>query len=661
MQHSSERPSACGLAAITRRDFLKFSALIALDSLLLGRALASARVEADLLAETPTPNADGEGSLTISPDEGLVVMHHYTLRVKFVVGPHGMKTGGRFRFIIPPGLPPNAWWSPPQVTAPQGPGFTTATWQSRAPARIKLEQLPRGLHILVADGELHENDVITLTYGDTRRGSPGARVQRTAAAGVLFHVASDADGDGQFRLLRSVPTLTIAPGVPAALYLVGPSQAQRGQPVSVRLAVLDAYRNVAVTFQGTVRVRSRGVKATAPTPLQFTSADRGVKTFDITAHDTGALTLEATGLAGLSGASNPIVVLDQAPSLTLLWGDLHGHTARSDGGGAPADYYRYARDVVGLDFAALTDHDDMLDEPEWTESKRVTNEFDAPGRFSTLIAYEWTHWVHGHRCVYFAGDDAPIFRRTAVDTSTPAGLWAALRASGAAVMTIAHHTRGLRGTFDGGHAEIDWRAFPPPPDLERLVETYSIHGHCENEALAGLDFEGRKGYVQDALRQGLRLGLMASGDDHSGHPGFGPGAQGEPAGLIGVYVRANTRAAIWEALQARRVIGSTGARIVLDFSANGQPMGAEITLDTGAPGPRLTAEAWGAGPLARFELLRDAAVIFAATLDGSAHAVLQTTDDRPTAAVHSYYVRVTQKDGHMAWAGPIWIARRVPS
>ena len=179
--------------------------------------------------------------------------------------------------------------------------------------------------------------------------------------------------------------------------------------------------------------------------------------------------------------------------------------------GVPAAYYRYARDVAGLDFAALTDHDDMLDDAEWAESKRVTNSFDEPGRFSTLLAYEWTHWVHGHRCVYFAGDDAPIFRRTTPPTDTPAGLWAALRRSGAAVMTIAHHTRGLRGAFNGGQAEIDWHAFPPPPDLERLVETYSIHGHCENEELAGPDFIGRKGFVQDALRQGLHLGLTDDG------------------------------------------------------------------------------------------------------------------------------------------------------
>lgn len=660
-----DQHTACGLAAITRRDFLKLGALVAVDSLLLGRTLSAARVLALPLdgPATPTPpppNFDGEGRVTIEPSRELVVMRHVTLRVTFVVGPHGIKTGGRFRFVIPPGLPAEAWWSTPQIDYPYNAGFTTLSWQSRAPAQVRLEQIARGVQILVAAGELRENDTLTLIYGDTRRGAPGARVQRTAAPGVMFHVASDVDGDGKFRLLKATPTLTTIPGAATDLIVTAPAQAQPGQPCVLRLAVLDFYRNAVADFQGAISLQNPSLPVDAPASVSLAAADGGVKQVSVTPRQAGLLTFTPRATPALQVASNPTLVTAAAPPYALLWGDIHGHTARSDGGGVPDDYYRYARDVVGLDFAALTDHDDMLDDPEWAESKRVTNRFNQPGRFTTLVAYEWTHWVHGHRCVYFKGDDAPIFRRTVASTATPAGLWAALRASGAAVMTIAHHTRGLRGTFNGGQAEIDWRAFPPPPDLERLVETYSIHGHCENEALAGPDFIGRKGYVQDALRQGLRLGLMASGDDHSGHPGFGPGAHGEPAGLLGVYARANTRAAIWEALQARRVIGTTGARIRLDFQANAHWMGEEFTLP--APTPlRFVAHAWGTAPVTRFELLRDAVTIHEAAVNGAQSAVLETTESEATPGAHFYYVRLTQADGHMAWAGPIWVTRPASS
>jgi len=58
---------------------------------------------------------------------------------------------------------------------------------------------------------------------------------------------------------------------------------------------------------------------------------------------------------GFAAESNPLVVLPQTPR--VLWGDLHGHSNLSDGSGSAEDYFRYARDIAGLDLAVLTDHD----------------------------------------------------------------------------------------------------------------------------------------------------------------------------------------------------------------------------------------------------------------------------------------------------------------
>ena len=66
-----------------------------------------------------------------------------------------------------------------------------------------------------------------------------------------------------------------------------------------------------------------------------------------------------------------------------------------------------------------------------------------------------------------------------------------------------------------------------------------------------------------------------------------------------------------------------------------------------------------AAALARFELLRDAVTIHEAAVEGALSAVLEAADDEPTGSAHSYYVRLTQIDGHMAWAGPIWVRRGI--
>ena len=41
----------------------------------------------------------------------------------------------------------------------------------------------------------------------------------------------------------------------------------------------------------------------------------------------------------------------------VFWGDMHGHTAHSDGKGSLDDYFTHARNVAKLDFVVVSDHD----------------------------------------------------------------------------------------------------------------------------------------------------------------------------------------------------------------------------------------------------------------------------------------------------------------
>jgi hypothetical protein len=38
----------------------------------------------------------------------------------------------------------------------------------------------------------------------------------------------------------------------------------------------------------------------------------------------------------------------------IYWGDMHGHTAHSDGKGSLDDYFTHARDVAKLDFDVVS-------------------------------------------------------------------------------------------------------------------------------------------------------------------------------------------------------------------------------------------------------------------------------------------------------------------
>lgn len=49
-----------------------------------------------------------------------------------------------------------------------------------------------------------------------------------------------------------------------------------------------------------------------------------------------------------------------AKGIHVYFGNLHSHTANSDGAGTPAEAYAYARDTAKLDFLAITDHNHIL-------------------------------------------------------------------------------------------------------------------------------------------------------------------------------------------------------------------------------------------------------------------------------------------------------------
>ncbi len=81
----------------------------------------------------------------------------------------------------------------------------------------------------------------------------------------------------------------------------------------------------------------------------------------------------------------------------------------------------------------------------WNVEMRAANANYQPGKFTTLIGYEWTstpgRGVHTHRNVIFAGDSAPT-PYTSVDSNRPEDLWKWMegqRGRGVKVLAIPHN------------------------------------------------------------------------------------------------------------------------------------------------------------------------------------------------------------------------------
>jgi hypothetical protein len=332
----------------------------------------------------------------------------------------------------------------------------------------------------------------------------------------------------------------------------------------------------------------------------------------------------------------------------ILFGDLHEHTAHSDGCGSPDDLYLAARDERGLDFAAVTDHDRFcrraIGPATWRFMRDVADAFDDPGRFTTFAAYEFTGARHpgpGHKCVYFGSRVPDRVPDKDVDT-----LFALLREYGG--IAVPHHV-GWTGT-DVAHHD---------PEIQPVWEVCSVHGcyechGCESAYPPRDDVVLPGHFVRDALDQGLRFGFIGSTDSHGllWHHGISPKRDPFRAGLAAVSGAERDRDSILAALRARRCYATTGARIVLRADFDGAAIGAE--LPAGSKG-QISVDVTGAAPLAEVVLVRPSGETRAGDVSGARCAARFDVAPAGERGAEFAYVRVVQADGETAWTSPWWI------
>ena len=129
-----------------------------------------------------------------------------------------------------------------------------------------------------------------------------------------------------------------------------------------------------------------------------------------------------------------------------------------------------------------------------------------------------------------------------------------------------------------------------------------------------------------------------------------PGYRAGIYGLTAVYAAENSREAVFDALLTRRCYAATD-RIYLDFQVNNQPMGSELHLRELRV---IKARAAGTFPFAQVELIKNNTVIHS-TAQGALETEFEYVDKTEICPNDYYYLRITQKDGSMAWSSPVWV------
>jgi hypothetical protein len=255
-------------------------------------------------------------------------------------------------------------------------------------------------------------------------------------------------------------------------------------------------------------------------------------------------------------------------------------------------------------------HPKMLQD-NWQAYVKVANKYNKPGKFTALIAYEWTSIPNGrnmHRNVFFRNDAGPKAPFSAFDSYHPEDLWTYLevqRNDGIDTFAIPHNgnvsdgwmfspNKFLGGPMDARYAQ---RQALNEPLFEMIQTKGSSDAHplmspndefanfelFQNMINVGQPSQIKYGYIRQGLVEGMiledklganpfKMGIVAGADSHSAysnneefgfhgshgatddtpqkrlHPGMSP--SGEPAAVVGTA----GATAVWAAENTRASI-----------------------------------------------------------------------------------------------------------
>ena len=250
---------------------------------------------------------------------------------------------------------------------------------------------------------------------------------------------------------------------------------------------------------------------------------------------------------GAVAASNLVRAIGPGEAKTF-WGDLHGQTRATVGTGTIEEYFAFGRDVALLDMMCHQANDFQVTEQEWQRLRREIDRFHADGRCVIFVGYEWSGMTPGggDRNVMYRGDVASLHRSSHAEVDDMADAATDCFPVTELFDQFARRDDVLLIPHIGGRY-ADIVGFHDPA-LEPVIEIYSDWGRFE-------------WLVEDALRQGYKVGFVANSDGHKGRPGAShPGAStfGAYGGLTCVAVGSLTRDAIFDAI--RRAVATPSRR-----------------------------------------------------------------------------------------------------
>lgn len=361
-------------------------------------------------------------------------------------------------------------------------------------------------------------------------------------------------------------------------------------------------------------------------------------------------------LRSITEALNQKVVWEQstqtvdvtvAPAYNQYRGQLHSHTNYSDGLGDIIEAYSWARNQANLDFFAVTDHSQMLDNDltatldyhqseEWAFSKAVADQCNEDGEFVSILGYEQSYYdkTSGHM---------NTFNTEGFLSSNTVNLQQYYDA-------ISSHKESFSQFNHPGTTWGDFNNFgyytKERDDVIQLLEVGNGPGSQLNQGYWRCD-----AYYSKALDKGWHIAPTNGQDNHQRYWGNSNDFR------TVILAKELTRDAIFDAIKDHRVYAAEDSNVEVDYSLNGYVMGSIIDDTLNSVDINVTITDPDVNDLVQeITVISNGgqAVAYKAMKSNSSTINYQVTLDAPSEDAY-YFIKIKQKDGNLIFTAPIWI------
>lgn len=337
----------------------------------------------------------------------------------------------------------------------------------------------------------------------------------------------------------------------------------------------------------------------------------------------------------------------------IYFGQIHSHTNFSDGAGTCEEAFQHARGVENLDFLAVTDHSNSLDnctgasidanpdtsaDNEWTKGHNLAKQY-SDDTFTCLYGYEMT-WSNGlgHMNTF----NTPGFQsRTQTEYSTYAtalnNYYVALNKVPDSI-SMFNHPGTTFGDFQ------DFAYYSEQNDaLINLIEVGNGEG-----AIGSSGYFPSYEYYTRALDKGWHVAPTNNQDNHKGLWGDANTAR------TVVLAESNTEANIYDAMKNHRIYATEDNDLSIYYTLDGYEMGTILGKENVGNNVDINVDLSDATG----EVLEKVSVIVNGGLEVASKDIDKSEEKVEfilPANYSYYYIKVVEKDGDIAVTAPVWV------